>query len=141
MLFSTILIFNCFNKYAFVLLVIILSGVLEACDAFQSTAYKASTTGIVIEGDQQKVIALEQGSNIVVTLLSPILGGLLYAILPIKYFFSFDLIGEILTLLLIIPLNFQLFSVLDTSISKKEKHVFEDFKDGISFIIKLKVES
>lgn len=139
MAIATLLIFNWFNKYIFILLVIILSGILEACDAFQSTAYKASTTGIVVKEDQQKIIALEQGVNIVVTLLSPILGGVLYAILPIKYFFSFDLIGEILTLLLIIPLNFQLFSTLKTAVTQKRKHILENFKEGISFIIKDKI--
>lgn len=139
MLIATILIFNWFNKYIFILLVIVLSGILEACDAFQSTAYKASTTGIVVKENQQKIIALEQGVNIVVTLLSPILGGVLYAMLPIKYFFSFDLIGEILTLLLIIPINFQLFSTSKIQVTQGRKHIFEDFKEGIDFIIKDKI--
>ncbi|WP_338216013.1 MFS transporter [Companilactobacillus muriivasis] len=122
------------NKIYFPTIIVVLAGLLELCDAFQSTAYKASTTGVVPTADQQKLIALEQGVSIIASLLSPILGGGLFAIIPVVSFFILDIIGEIVALILILFLNFNFAEVAKIDEKPKEQSILLDSKEALSFI-------
>ncbi|WP_125762049.1 MFS transporter [Companilactobacillus hulinensis] len=122
------------NKTYFPIVIIIMSGLLEICDSFQTTAYKASTTGVVLKADQQRLIALEQSVSIISSLLGPIAGGSLFSAIPVVSFFIIDIIGEIVALILMALLDFNLSGVATTGEQHKKKTVLLDFKEALSFI-------
>ncbi|MFC6176823.1 MFS transporter [Companilactobacillus huachuanensis] len=131
---ATYFLFVVGNKTYFPAIIVVLAGLLELCDSFQSTAYKASTTGVVLPADQQKLIALEQGVNIIASLVSPILGGSLFAVIPVISFFILDIIGEIVALILILFLDFNFAGVVKVNEKPVEQSILLDSKEALSFI-------
>jgi len=133
-LIATYFLFVVGNKTYFPVVIVLLSGFLELCDSFQSTAYKSSTMGVVFQADQQKLIALEQGVNIIASVLGPIVGGGLFMAIPVISFFFIDLVGEVLALVLILFLDFNFSGVNETSESPKQQSVLSDVKEALKFI-------
>lgn len=106
---------------------------LAICDNFQSTAYKASAIELVIEQHQQKLVAYEQLVSASVTILAPIVGGMMYSLYPLSIIGICEVVGEILSLLLLLFLDFKLVRNNHLKASSKNS-IINAFIEGISYI-------
>ncbi|WP_143462406.1 MFS transporter [Levilactobacillus enshiensis] len=114
--------------------IILLVTLLNVCDGFQSTSYKASSNQMVMPEDLQKLVSLEQLGSTITTLAAPILGGILYSYLPLRTFSLIELGGETVVLLFIMALRFHYFATTTQPEEKDDTHVWESFKQGLTYI-------
>ena len=114
--------------------IILLVTLLNVCDGFQSTAYKASSNQMVMAEDLQKLVSLEQLGSTITTLAAPILGGVLYSYLSLRIFSLIELVGETIVLLFIMALRFRYFALKTQSEKKSDDSIWQSFKQGLTYI-------
>ncbi|MBA1393372.1 MFS transporter, partial [Lactobacillus sp. XV13L] len=116
------------------IIVIGLTTVLLAiCDNVQSTSYKASTMQMVVDKHRQKLVSYEQLTSALVTTLAPIVGGVLFGLLAIEVTGVFELVSEVIVLLIIWRLNFYL--VEAKKAAHREFSLVESFVDGLKYLL------
>lgn len=119
-------------KWQLILIGIITVG-LAICDNFQSTAYKASTVEMVVEQHQQKLVAYEQFISAAVTILAPIIGGTIYGLYSISIIGMGEAVGELVSLILLLCLDFKLVRNINLTENKKGT-IRKSFVEGINYI-------
>lgn len=133
------LIANHFGILPKLLLIYLLLTILAITDLFLTTTYSASIITMVKKEDVQKIMS---GKQIVMTLSmigAPVLGSLLYSFLNFDYFLIFEIMTEIITLLIVLTLNFYLFPMeavkgKDSQNSNSFSQMWGLFKEGIAFV-------
>ena len=114
------------------ILLIALAGIgLSLADCFQETSYKASTKSFVAEEYCQKLIGYEQVVTAGTAILAPILGGVVFSWLELNWVTIIELIGEVVSLLLISMIDFYL---VEQRQSSHLSSIKESFKAGINYI-------
>lgn len=114
--------------------------VLRISDLFLSTTYIASTISMVPEGDVQKIMSYKQVISTATMILSPILGAILYQALSFQAFVGVEVGTEILTLLLVLRINFYMFIPQPDPVEKKAQvkggigGMVTLFKKGLTYI-------
>ncbi|MCT7876085.1 MAG: MFS transporter [Lactobacillus iners] len=104
---------------------------LSLADCFQETSYKASTKSFVAEEYCQKLIGYEQVVTAGTAILAPILGGVVFSWLELNWVTIIELIGEVVSLLLISMIDFYL---VEQRQSSHLSSIKESFKAGINYI-------
>lgn len=129
-----ILLFIQFSMLSFQLWFIgIITINLAICDNFQATAYKASTMQMVVEDHRQQLVAYEQFISASVSILTPILGGIVYSIFSINMIGIVGFSGEVIALFLLLFLNFKLVKIGTNSLENITS-IKKSFSEGLKYI-------
>ncbi|MBU7475500.1 MFS transporter [Lactiplantibacillus pentosus] len=94
-----------FAKYYFVELIVLLVF-LKIADSFLQNTLQSSVTQLVPKENFQQLNSMVQSSNSLATVVSPLVGAVLFSIIPFGYFAFFEVISEIVTLYLILLVKF-----------------------------------
>lgn len=116
--------------YTYILLVC-----LGISDKFLTTAYQTATSEIVLENHIQKLQSLKQSVNSIIRIFSPVIASLLVSSFSLKEFVYFEILMEILTMLIVLTVNFK-FVKKDNNGNIQKNSVLILFKEGISYISK-----
>ncbi|WP_151734124.1 MFS transporter ['Paenibacillus yunnanensis' Narsing Rao et al. 2020] len=123
--------------YTYILLIF-----LRISDQFLSTATIASVINIVTEEHIQKVKSLQQSLVSLTLVVSPIAAAFLYDILPLATIVLAEIGLEIVTILIILSINFHFLSPEESSgqadTHEPEPGIFLLFKEGLTFIFTMK---
>lgn len=118
-------------------LIYMLLTILRITDLFLTTTYGAAVIEMVPEDQVQPLLSAKSIVQTIAMMGSPILGAILYKMLSFEWFVAVEIFSEIITLLLVLGLDFYLFK------QEKEKRNEETvespgmlalFKEGLVFI-------
>ncbi|WP_269760103.1 MFS transporter [Streptococcus dysgalactiae] len=113
-------------------LTIALVIVLKVSDEFVLLSLYASSITIVLEEDQQKLRSWQQISANFSAVASPIIGALLYGIIPFNFFILSVVLLELFSLVIVILIDFQLVSKEEVPQSQFDNKNFKVFKWFVS---------
>jgi len=110
---------------------------LSVAATFSSVAFSSSITGLVDETRIQRAMSLNQMAISFAAIGSPVIGGVLYAYLPLQNFLFIYLVASIIAIALESTMNFRLFAKAKETNEQTEKESFLDnMKAGIDYILK-----
>lgn len=113
---------------------------LSIASTFSSVAFSSSITGLVDEKRIQRAMSLNQMSISLAAIGSPIVGGVLYAIISLREFLLIYLAASIIAVILESTMNFGLFAKRqERKEDAKRESFFENMKAGIAYIRQQKV--
>ena len=113
---------------------------LSIASTFSSVAFSSSITGLVDEKRIQRAMSLNQMAISLAAIGSPIVGGVLYAIISLRGFLLIYLAASIIAVILESTMNFRLFAKRQERKEEAERESFlENMKAGIVYIRKQKV--
>lgn len=113
---------------------------LSIASTFSSVAFSSSITGLVDEKRIQRAMSLNQMSISLAAIGSPIVGGVLYAIISLREFLLIYLAASIIAIILESTMNFGLFAKRqERKEDAKRESFFENMKAGIAYIRQQKV--
>lgn len=118
-------------------LIYILLTILAVSDLFLFTTYSASTIMMVPKEEVQKIMSMKQIVRTISMIGSPILGATLYGFLSFEQFVIMEIASEIITLLIVLGIDFYLFKPDEEMLSgeeNSEEGIFASFKKGLIFI-------
>lgn len=102
---------------------------------FSDIGFSSSISGLIDEKRLQRAISLNQMVDSFASITSPIIGGILYALVSISIFLVIYLIGTVIVTVLIFTMTFHLFTNTEESEKEeKEESMLESFKEGIAYV-------
>ncbi len=104
---------------------------------FLNTAFSASYATIVSKNNIIKINSYQQTLDAFIQFVSPILGGIIYAIIDIRLFLLINAISFLLSAFTELFIDFTYYSELK-GIEKEKKRFFKDMQEGFSYLIKQK---
>lgn len=139
--FSGIVMFAAFllsQIYGLQLFIIYMSTILlSILNTLFSTAFDASLPNLVDDAKLGKINSYNQAINSLSSIIAPILGGVIYALVPATYFILFNGVSFILSAISESFIEF--YWKVDKKVQKiniKEVHFFDDIKNGFHYIKK-----
>lgn len=118
-------------------LIYILLTILSISDLFLNTTYSAATILMVPKEEVQKVMSMKQIVRTISMIGSPILGATLYGLLSFEQFVIMEIASEIITLLIVLGMDFYLFRPnedIPSGEENREEGILASFKEGLVFI-------
>ncbi|WP_312754920.1 MFS transporter [Rummeliibacillus suwonensis] len=111
---------------------------LKISDQFLVTSFTASIVNIVIDEHIQKVKSLQQILSSLTLITAPILAAFLYDFVPLLYLVASEIGLEIMTIFIMLSINFHLTSIVMDEESTQEENILILFKQGLDYMIKSK---
>ncbi|MDO4711851.1 MAG: MFS transporter [Peptostreptococcaceae bacterium] len=118
-------------------LIYILLTILAITDLFLNTTYGASVIEMVPEDQVQPLLSAKSIVQTIAMMGSPILGAILYKLLSFEWFVAVEIFSEIITLLIVLGLDFYLFKqekAEQKQESAESSGMLALFKEGLVFI-------
>lgn len=129
---------NSFQVLPKLLLIYILLTILTIADLFLETAYSSSLISMVAEEEVQKMMSQMQIVSTCVMIAAPIIGAVLYNVLSFEQFVLMEIGSEILTLFIILGINFYLFKERKAEdrvqASQGLKEIWRMFGEGLAYV-------
>lgn len=117
-----------YSKYYFLELITLLIF-LKIADNFLQNTLQASVTQLVPKDSFQQLNSIVQSSNSLATVISPLVGAVLFPLISFGYFAFFEVASEIVTLLFIFIIKFR-----TQHLEHPSGHVNESFFIGLRFL-------
>lgn len=119
--------------YTYILLVC-----LKISDKFLNNSFQSATSEMILESDLQKYQSLVQVINSAVGIASPIVAAFLITQLSLVQFVILEIIIEIITMLIVLTIDFK-FVKKEKTVNSDVEGLIKLFKEGIRFISKSKL--
>ncbi|MFX3618016.1 MAG: MFS transporter [Sporolactobacillus sp.] len=133
LLFIYSLLFPTFDHWYFLILLIIV-GTMGLNTRIFSVTYMAAVSRLVDKPFIQKLNALEQSAASLGMIVGPIAAGVLFAFIPFTWFINFEIVAELLVVLIVSTMNFHL--IADETIEAGSENMWTAMKQGIIYIKK-----
>lgn len=118
-------------------LIYILLTILRITDLFLTTTYGAAVIEMMPEDQVQPLLSTKSIVQTIAMMGSPILGAIFYKTLSFEWFVGVEIFSEIITLILVLKLDFYLFKKEKPNSEKEAEEnegMFALFKEGLVFI-------
>ncbi|WP_353947970.1 MFS transporter [Sporolactobacillus sp. Y61] len=102
---------------------------------FFNITYQASVSRLVDRPFIQKLNSLEQSSVALANIAGPIAAGVMFALVPFSFFIYFEVVAEIIVILIVLSMNFHLIDEPARSESESE-NMWTAMKQGLSYVSK-----
>ncbi|GAB2022680.1 MFS transporter [Pseudolactococcus yaeyamensis] len=112
------LVYSSTVSKSLILASVLLIIVLKVSDEFNLMALSSSSIHFVLAEHQQEMKSYQQIAATLSSILSPLFGGVLFGILTIEQLIFFEIISEIIALIIVCFLNFE-FTIPDGEITQK----------------------
>ncbi len=110
---------------------------LSVMAVFLGTAFRASYPNIVSKGQLTKLNAYTQGLDSMLSIVAPILGGVIYGLLDAKMFMLINGISFLLSSFSELFINFEMFGK-PNSIRMKSQTFMTNMREGLNYVLKKK---
>ncbi|KAB3527608.1 MFS transporter [Alkaliphilus serpentinus] len=114
------------------------SVILSVMFVFLNTSFAASYAAIVSKENIIKINSYQQTIEAFIQFMSPIIGGIIYAIIDIRMFLLINGISFLISSFSEIFIDFNLFSELK-DVKKEKKEFFKDMQEGFAYLKKQKL--
>lgn len=111
--------------------------ILAVLFVFLSSAFGASYPNIVSRSNLTKINAYSQGLDSILSIMSPILGGIVYGLIDVKLFFMINAISFLLSSFSELFIDFHMFSPETQKKPVKEPFI-QNLKEGFRYVAKQK---
>ncbi len=111
--------------------------ILAVLFVFLSSAFGASYPNIVSRANLTKINAYSQGLDSILSIMSPILGGIVYGLIDVKLFFMINAISFLLSSFSELFIDFHMFSP-DAQKKPVKEPFIQNLKEGFSYVAKQK---
>ena len=111
--------------------------VLAVLFVFLNSAFGAAYPNIVSRNNLTKINAYSQSMDSILSILSPILGGIIYGLLDIKLFFLINGVSFILSSFSECFIDFNMFATAKKVVLEKTS-IIQNLKEGFGYVIKQK---
>lgn len=131
--------FNSFSEFNLLIFSFLIVMALKIADEFVLLTLFASSINFVIEKHQTKMRAYQQIAANISSVLSPVLGGLLFSLIPFIYISNIEIVTELISLIIVLMLNFKL--VLQASDQKEmenDQTIENKFIPAVKWVFKQK---
>lgn len=115
------------------ILIYILHTILVVTDLFLDTTYSSSMISMVAKEEVQKIMSIKQMIGTCVMIAAPIVAGFLYNFLSFEQFVIMEITSEIVTLLLVLGINFYMYATEQEE--KADDEEVEKNPNGISGVM------
>lgn len=110
---------------------------LSVMAVFLGTAFRASYPNIVSKGQLTKLNAYTQGLDSMLSIIAPILGGIVYGLVDAKLFMLINGISFLLSSFSELFINFEMFGETD-QLKTKTQSFMVNLKEGLDYVLKKK---
>lgn len=111
--------------------------ILAVLFVFLNSAFGAAYPNIVSRANLTKINAYSQGLDSILSIMAPILGGIIYGLIDVKLFFMINAISFILSSFSELFIDFHMFSIATQMPSVKEPFI-QNLKEGFRYVAKQK---
>ncbi|SYW08711.1 MFS transporter [Oenococcus oeni] len=103
---------------------------------FSTTAYSASVHELVNDKKIQKLSSLSQSASALSSILAPVLGVALYALIGFRFFIFIEIIATLVSFAILLTMNFYYEKRENYSKTKLDNAIsgFSNFKNGLTYI-------
>ncbi|GAB6107865.1 MFS transporter [Fusibacter bizertensis] len=111
--------------------------ILAVLFVFLNSAFGAAYPNIVSRANLTKINAYSQGLDSILSIMAPILGGIIYGLIDVKLFFMINAISFILSSFSELFIDFHMFGVATQKASEKAPFI-QNLKEGFRYVAKQK---
>lgn len=111
----------------------ILLTILRISDEFLSISFMSSQINLVLEEDIQKLNSLKGAINSLMSILSPIIAGLLLSKFLLIHFVLMEIVIEFITFIIVLFIDFK-FNKVENEETRKDENIIKMFKDSLNYL-------
>ncbi|MGM9886860.1 MAG: MFS transporter [Lactococcus sp.] len=131
-IYSLSIVFN--YKDSYFIMICILLVFLRIAEQFLNNAYTASVVHFVDKKNIQKLKSIQQLTNALITIISPIFGALIFNHISLIYLIAIEIILEFITIIIIKSVDFNFNVNVNAIGNENSEKIFELFKNGVNFV-------
>ncbi|BBO00238.1 MFS transporter [Sporolactobacillus terrae] len=118
------------------LMVLIMVATLGLNARLFSVTYMSAISRLVEKAFIQQLNALEQSANSLAQILGPIAAGVVFAFVPFRSFIYFEIVAELVVVLIVLTMNFQLVEPPVMQQGSKSESMWASMRQGLVYVKK-----
>ncbi|MCI1858945.1 MAG: MFS transporter [Sporolactobacillus sp.] len=128
------LFFPLFGRWHY-LMVLLIVATIGLNQRLVMITYQSAVSRMVERPFMQRLNSLEQSASSLANIVGPIAAGALFALVPFSFFIYFEIVAELLVILIIATMNFHLIEVPE-QIGTESETMWQSMKQGLIYVKK-----